>query len=136
MSTCLIFMKKVLLFLTSFLYVLAGVNHFWHPEGYLKIMPRFLPWPEAFNYLAGVLEIVFGVLLLPLYTRSFAAWGLVILLILVFPANIQMAVDYKQQGHPLLWLAYLRLPLQLLLVWWALLYTNFYRSNRFQHKAV
>lgn len=120
------FMKKYLLYLMAVLYVLAGINHFWHPEGYLKIMPHFLPWHTMLNYLAGALEILFGLLLLFRATRSIGAWGLIVLLILVFPANVQMAVDYTQQGHPLVWLAYLRLPLQLLLIWWAMHYTKFY----------
>lgn len=121
------FMKKYLLYLMAVLYVLAGINHFWHPEGYLKIMPHFLPWHTMLNYLAGALEILFGLLLLFQATRSIGAWGLIVLLILVFPANVQMAVDYTQQGHPLVWLAYLRLPLQLLLIWWAMHYTKFYQ---------
>jgi uncharacterized membrane protein len=123
-------MKRYLLYLMAVLYVLAGVNHFWHPDGYLKIIPHFLPWPKALNYLTGALEALFGLLLLFRVTRSLAAWGLIILLILIFPANIQMAVDYKQEDHSLLWLAYLRLPLQLVLIWMMMINTNWYRLHR------
>ncbi|HZH67515.1 MAG TPA: MauE/DoxX family redox-associated membrane protein [Flavisolibacter sp.] len=129
-------MNKILLYVMAVLFVLAGANHFWHPAGYLKIIPPFLPYHEAINYVTGALEILFGALLLFKATRNIAAWGLILLLILVFPANIQMAYDYKQQGHPLLWAAYLRLPLQLLLIWWVLIYTNWYRSHDSPPKAV
>lgn len=76
-----------------------------------------------------MLEIVFGVLLLFKNTRNMAAWGLVVLLILIFPANIQMTINYTKENHPLLWLSYLRLPLQALLIWWALIYTNWYSGK-------
>ncbi|MDB5207862.1 MAG: hypothetical protein JWR72_2937 [Flavisolibacter sp.] len=128
--------KKFFLYGMAMLYVLAGVNHFWHPEGYLRLMPDFLPLHEQLNYLTGILEVLFAILLLFRVTRSTGAWGLIILLILIFPANIQMAVDYTQEGHPLVWLAYLRLPLQLILIWWVMIYTNWYRSHTIQHRVL
>ena len=109
-------------------YIAAGVNHFRNPEMYLKIIPHFLPFHQAINYGSGVLEILLAVLLIPASTRNKAAWGLVILLVLIFPANIQMAVDYTTENHPLKWAAYARLPLQGLLIWWALSYTTAYRN--------
>jgi uncharacterized membrane protein len=99
-------------------------------------MPDFLPLHEQLNYLTGILEVLFAILLLFRVTRSTGAWGLIILLILIFPANIQMAVDYTQEGHPLVWLAYLRLPLQLILIWWVMIYTNWYRSHTIQHRVL
>ncbi|HVF80721.1 MAG TPA: MauE/DoxX family redox-associated membrane protein [Flavisolibacter sp.] len=128
--------KKYSLYVMVILYLLAGANHFWRPDGYLKIIPRFLPWHGALNYLAGAFEILFAVMLLFRATRGIASWGLVILLILVFPANIQMAVDYNEQQHPLLWVAYLRLPLQLILIWWVMIYTDWYRSHRVQGNTI
>ncbi len=114
----------------GFLYILAGINHFWHPTFYLKIMPHFLPAHKMLNYITGALEIIFGGLLLVKATRNFAAWGLIVLLILIFPANIQMAVDYCKEDNPSMWLAYLRLPLQLILIWWVFIYTDWYLSHR------
>lgn len=89
-----------------------------------------MPLHNAINIAAGVAEILLGVLLLPKATRSAAAWGLVVLLLLIFPANVQMAVDYSKEAHPQTWIAYLRLPLQGLLVWWALAYTDWYQRRR------
>jgi uncharacterized membrane protein len=122
--------KKILLYVMALGYIVAGINHFWHPQMYLKIVPHFLPLHEALNYLTGVLEILLGFLLFPKVTRNIAAWGLAILLVLIFPANIQMAIDYTKENHPQKWLTYLRLPLQFLLIWWALQYTNLSRTGK------
>lgn len=101
------------------LYMLAGINHFVNPDLYQKIMPPLLPWHFELIYISGAAEIVLGLLLLFPQTRRAAAWGIIALLIAVFPANIQMMVNYYQEQNSYLWVAVLRLPLQLLLVWWA-----------------
>lgn len=106
------------------LYILAGVNHFLNPETFRKIMPPWLPWHDVLIYVTGVLEMAFGVLLFPLRTRRFAAWGIVFLLIAIFPANIQMALNYVKTNHHQAWLAVLRLPVQVLLIWWAWWFTQ------------
>ena len=105
-------------------YVVAGINHFVNPQTYLAIMPPWLPAHATLVFLSGVLEVLFGALLLPRRTRRWAAWGLILLLIAVFPANVQMLVNYYSEGNSKLWLAVLRLPLQLLLIWWAYQYTS------------
>jgi uncharacterized membrane protein len=108
----------------SVLYIAAGINHFWHEEYYLPIMPTWLPWHHALVVVSGICEVVFGVLLLFAPTRVFAAWCIILLLIAVFPANIQMLINYKQTGDPKLWLAIVRLPVQILLIWWAYSFTK------------
>lgn len=118
------------MYVMAIAYVLAGINHFWHPQMYLKIIPQFLPLHEAINSASGILEIIIGVLLIPKATRNIAAWSLVILLVVIFPANIQMAIDYTKENHPQKWISYLRLPLQLPLIWWALIYTDWYRKRK------
>ncbi|RYF84761.1 MAG: DoxX family protein [Chitinophagaceae bacterium] len=105
-------------------YIAAGINHFVHPQTYLAIMPPWLPAHAALVFVSGVLEVLFGLLLLPLRIRHAAAWGLILLLVAVFPANIQMLINYYREGHPHLWLAVLRLPLQVVLIWWAYQYTK------------
>ncbi|WP_345253016.1 DoxX family protein [Flaviaesturariibacter amylovorans] len=110
--------------LMALLYIAAGVNHFVHPAFYLAIMPPWLPAHGALVAASGVAEIVLGILLLVPRTRRFAAWGIIVLLVAVFPANVQMAVNYVELQHPKLWLALLRLPVQGLLIWWAWLYTR------------
>jgi uncharacterized membrane protein len=112
------------------LYTAAGITHFTRPAMFLQIMPPWLPLHHFFVYFTGVLEILLGVLLMVPATRKTAAWGLIILLIAVFPANVQMMLNYKNQNHPLLWVSVARLPLQVLLVWWAWLYTKSRKPQR------
>ncbi len=108
----------------ALLYVGAGINHFRHPETYLRIMPHGLPAPALLVQTSGLAEIGLGLLLLPRATRRFAAWGLVALLLAVFPANVQMALNWHRTAHPLEWVAWLRLPLQLPLLLWAYSFTR------------
>ena len=108
----------------ALLYIAAGINHFIHPGLYMKIMPPWLPWHSGLVFLSGVAEIICGLLLLIPATRRFGAYCTIALLIAVFPANIQMMLDYQRAGDPLLWIAVLRLPLQLLLIWWAYTFTK------------
>jgi uncharacterized membrane protein len=103
----------------ALLYIGAGINHFVHPDQYVRIMPPYIPYHRAMVLLSGVFEIGLGLLFLPAVTRPRAAWGIIALLIAVFPANIQMAINYHRQGNPHLWLALVRLPLQIPLIWWA-----------------
>ncbi len=111
--------KKVSLYMMVVVYFFAGINHFWHPSFYLKIMPPWLGAPETLVMISGMCEILFALLLLPIRTRRFAAWCIILLLIAVFPANIQMLINYLNENNPHVWLAILRLPIQLLLVAWA-----------------
>lgn len=110
-------------YLLAIFFMLAGLNHFINAPFYLKIMPPYLPWPFALVYLSGFFEIAGGLLLLiPRLTRI-GAWGLVVLLIAVFPANIHMAFNHElfPEYHPVaLWL---RLPFQIVLIAWCYWYT-------------
>ena len=99
------------------LFVLAGSWHFAHPATYLRIMPPPLPHPLALVYGSGACEVLGGLGLLPARTRRLAGWGLLALLLAVFPANVYMAVAHAQLGIPG-WVAWGRLPLQLPLLWW------------------
>lgn len=104
-------------------YVTAGVNHFVNPKWYVRIIPPWLPFREAINYISGACEIVFALLLLPLVTRAIGSWLIIALLVAVFPANIQMSIDYWKYKNKYFWLTILRLPLQVPLIWWAYQYT-------------
>jgi uncharacterized membrane protein len=107
------------LYLMSFLYIVAGIIHFVHPSTYMSIMPQWLPWHLELIYLSGFLEVFFGVLLLFSTTRRWAALGIIIMLIAIFPANIQMVINYANENNKLLWLSIIRLPLQIVLIRWA-----------------
>lgn len=102
----------------------AGVNHFINPGFYVMIMPPWLPWHKELVFISGIAEILCALILLFPVSRRFGAWGIIALLIAVFPANIQMLLDYKKDNNPLLWIAVLRLPIQLLLIWWAYGFTK------------
>ncbi|MEO7924962.1 MAG: DoxX family protein [Chitinophagaceae bacterium] len=105
-------------------YVIAGINHFVNPGFYKKIMPPWLPWHHGLIYASGAGEILLALLLIPSQTRKLAAGCIIVLLIVVFPANVQMMLNYRAVQHPLLWVAILRLPLQLVLIWWAYQFTR------------
>ena len=109
----------ILKWLFGIIFVLAGINHFLNPDFYLRMMPTYLPWHLFLVYLSGVFEIGLGALLLiPTFSRL-AAWGLIALLIAIFPANIYMAMNrelFPEISSLLIWF---RLPLQFLLIAWA-----------------
>jgi uncharacterized membrane protein len=110
----------------TILLVVSGVLHLLWPEPYLRIMPPFLPWPKALVWISGVAEIAGGIgLLLPKFRRA-AAYGLVALLIAVFPANVYMAVAHVPFSGLMgaSWAQWLRLPLQIPLILWALYYAR------------
>ncbi|WP_320814489.1 DoxX family protein [Flavobacterium sp.] len=110
-------------YLMGIIYVLAGLNHFRQPRLYLKIIPNYLPNPILLNKLSGFAEILLGILVCLSFTSNYAAWGIIALLIAVFPANIyKFQNDKAALGLPK-WLRLLRLPLQLALIYWAFLYT-------------
>ncbi|GAC1570283.1 MAG: DoxX family protein [Chitinophagaceae bacterium] len=106
------------------LYIAAGIYHFVRPYSYVKIMPPWLPWQVQLVYISGLCEILLGLLLFPGSTRSIAAWGTIDLLIAVFPANIQMMLNYYHRHLPGLWITIARLPLQGVLIWWAWQYAR------------
>lgn len=110
--------KKISLGTQSFLYTLAGIIHFIHPAPYQRIMPRWLPGPDLLIAISGAAEIAFGLMLLVPATRRLAAWGIILLLIAVLPANVQMMLDYLRENNPYAWLTVLRIPLQGVLIWW------------------
>ena len=105
-------------------YLATGVNHLLRPETFIKIMPSWIPFPETMVLISGICEILFAILLVFRKTRRLGAWLIIGLLIVVFPANIQMMLNYRSSNHPLLWLAILRLPFQGLLIWWAYGFTR------------
>ena len=116
--------KSIFRYLLAIAFILAGINHFTNPAFYLKMMPPVLPAPLFLIYLSGFLQIAFGILLLiPKFTR-WAAWGIIWLLIAVYPANIYMAMNTNlfPEFNPLL--IYLRLPLQFVMIVWAFWHTK------------
>lgn len=111
------------LWIMAALYILAGLMHFIKPAFYRAIMPPYIPAHQLMVLLSGVAEIALGIGLLFPATRVWAAWGLILLLIAVFPVHLYMATAPKF-AHLSPWIRWGRLPLQAVLIWWAWLYTR------------
>jgi uncharacterized membrane protein len=107
--------------LLAVFFVVAGSLHFLHPEAYLVIMPPFLPEPRLLVAVSGLCETAGGIGILFPRVRRVAGWGLIALLVAVFPANIYAAVARVPLfGLAPAWL-WARLPFQILFiawVWW------------------
>src|SRR3954468_19814595 len=83
--------RTVFRWLLGGLFVVAGVAHFARPDEFARSIPPYFPEPEAIVYVSGVCELVLGLLALVPRTAPADGWGLVALLIVVFPANVHMA---------------------------------------------
>ena len=105
------------------LFVLAGVGHFASTDFFARIVPPYVPYPRAMVLVSGGFEILLGILLAIPRTSRIAAWGLIALLLAVFPANLFMYQHADKFGLPSL-LLLLRLPLQGLLIYWAWIYAR------------
>jgi uncharacterized membrane protein len=110
--------------LLALFFIIAGANHFRTPGPYLSMMPPYLPNPELLNQLSGAAEIAGGIgILIPFFRRA-AAWGLILLLVAVFPANLQVALHGWPGVNLPSWVLWARLPFQILFlawVWWTCL---------------
>ena len=116
-------LKTISLAVMAVAYIFAGLNHFLKPKFYLPMMPPFLPAPMLLIYLSGLAEIGLGAALLVPRLSTLAAWGIIALLIAVFPANVYMlmtgGLGYNVPYSALV----IRLPIQGLLILWAYWYT-------------
>lgn len=111
------------LYVMALLYIVAGINHFRKPRLYLKIIPPYFSNPKLLNYMSGLAEIGLGICLCIPFLSQYAAWGIIALLIAVFPANLYMYQSEKASLGLSKGLRLARLPLQIALMLWAYLYT-------------
>ena len=100
----------------SIFYVGIGIKHFTNPMWFVKIVPPILPYKLSLVYISGFFEILFGTMLLFPYTRYVAAWGLIMLLIAVFPANIYLAMTNGAALNTTPLIAWGRLPFQFVFI--------------------
>ncbi|MCW7487395.1 DoxX family protein [Leptospira meyeri] len=124
-------MKKFLVYSLGAFYITAGINHFFSPEFYLEMMPDYLPFHELLNVTSGLAEITLGSLVLYERMRKMASYGIVLLLLAIYPANINMlltALEGKDYGVPI-WALYARLPFQFLFIYWAWLVRDYKWSS-------
>lgn len=105
------------------LFAASGVGHFAFADAYARAIPEWLPHRAFLVSVSGVLELLGAIGLLIPAVRVWAGWGLLALLVAVFPANIQILSTVRATGGPL-WmemLLWIRLPLQFALIWWVYL---------------
>ena len=120
--------KTISQFVLAIFMVGAGVMHFVNPGFFLKIMPPYLPLHKELVLVSGVFEVLLGVLLLVPACSRWAAWGIIALLIAVFPANLHVFRNQELIPAPPL-VHLLRLPLQGVFILWAYWYTRPVKSE-------
>jgi len=110
--------KRIALIVFSLFFIIAGSNHFANPDFYVAIMPPYLPFHLKMVYVSGILEILGGITIMVPRYRYFVGWGIILLLLAIFPANIHMALypELFTEINPIV--LYARLPIQLLFILW------------------
>jgi uncharacterized membrane protein len=105
---------------TGLTFIFTGVSHFVMPETFMKLMPPFIPMPLAMVYLSGIFEILGGLGLIVSKTKNAAGYGLMLLLLAVYPANIYVAWENIQLGGFLsnAFYQWFRVILQIPLIYW------------------
>ena len=86
-------LKFITILIMSCFYMNVGVKHFIEPEWFLQIMPPNFPHHYQAVYWSGFFELLFGFLLINPNTRFIAGWGIIFVMITVFPANLYLAVN-------------------------------------------
>ena len=110
------------LYLMSIMYIFAGIMHFVKPKMYMRIMPRYLPAHKQLVLLSGLAEILLGIGLLSTSTRNASVYGIVIMLLIFLLVHFYMLSSKKAAAGISRWILIARIPLQFVLVWWALFY--------------
>lgn len=112
--------NKTSLFVMSFFYVNVGIKHFIDPEWFMYIIPPYLTFIGLeLVYISGFFEILLGLLVLFKKYRKIASYGLILLLIAVYPANIYLAINEAPQkliGISSFVASWIRLPMQFILI--------------------
>ena len=108
--------KLITIYLMSIFYILIGMKHFTNVGWFMQIMPPYLPFHKELVYLSGMFEIILGILLIFDKTRHIAGWGLILLLIAVFPANIYLAQTNGMALNTTPMIAWGRLPFQAIFI--------------------
>ena len=111
-------MQAVSLYAISALFVGAGLGHFLWPGVFTRIVPPYLPRPLLLVYLSGVAEVAGGIGVLVSAVRPYAGWLLILLLCALFPVHVYMLREPGKLPNVPLWLLYMRVPLQFVLMAW------------------
>lgn len=116
-------LKAISKFLLAIFMISAGIMHFVNPAFFRKIMPPYLPLHQELVLVSGIFEVLLGALLMVPQTSRPAAWGIIALLIAVFPANVYLFQHQEILPAPAI-IHSLRLPLQGVLILWAFWHTR------------
>lgn len=111
-------LKTLFRLLLGLFFIVAGVNHFLNPQVYVGMIPPYLPYPEVLNLVSGAAEVAGGVGILMPRFRRWAGWGLVALLVAIFPANLHLALNGWEAYDIPRWVLWARLPLQGVFIAW------------------
>ncbi|MBB5038401.1 DoxX family protein [Prosthecobacter dejongeii] len=111
-------LKTLFRLLLGLFFIAAGVNHFLNPQVYVGMIPPYLPYPEVLNLVSGVAEVAGGVGILMPRFRRWAGWGLLALLVAIFPANLHLALNGWAAYDIPRWVLWARLPLQGVFIAW------------------
>jgi len=119
-------MKTTARWLLTLFLIAAGCNHFLQPDLHIAMIPAMLPAPRTLVLVSGIAQVVGGLGLVFRSTRRVAAWGVVVLLIVLLPANVNMALHHLPYGNHQVpaWILWARVPLQAVFVAWAWWFTR------------
>jgi uncharacterized membrane protein len=115
-------LRQASLIAQASLYVLGGVNHFWHPKFYVHIVPDHYAHPAALVRASGVAEILGGTGLFVPATRRVSAAGIILMLVVFLDVHQFMLTHYQRFPEVPLWVLWARIPLQFVLIAWASIY--------------
>lgn len=85
----------------------------------VRMMPAALPAHRELVWLSGIAELALGLLTLRPQARVLAGWGILALLVAVFPANVNMALEPDKWPEIPSWGLWARLPFQVVFGGWA-----------------
>jgi len=108
--------KTISIIIMSLFYIGAGINHFINPDWFVRIVPPILPFKITIVYISGIFEVILGSLLIFPKTRFIAGWGLILLLLAVYPANIYVALTNGKAMDTTPMIAWTRLPFQFVFI--------------------
>jgi uncharacterized membrane protein len=101
--------------------------HFANPSFFNDIVPPWLPpSPEFWTYISGIAEIIAAVLLLRPATRRAGGIAALLLFIAVYPANLYMTWDWRNEAASQQFISWARLPFQFLFIWaaWSIIQSH------------
>mgnify|MGYP001168977707 CR=1 FL=1 len=108
--------KNISIIIMACFYIFVGFHHFINPQWYVQIVPPPLPFKLVLVYVSGFFEIFFGFLLFYKSKRVLAGWGLILLLVAVYPANIYLALTNGAAMNTTPFIAWARLPFQFVFI--------------------